>query len=136
MQFSGLREHKAIRRQTAGLLAGLGGTSTDVATSLAGYQVRGRPRDANGCAVAVYLQAVLGGDPRIKAVRVSETSVRITLLRRGRRVQVPSPQPVRAFIESFDHGLFPSLVRPAVADGEHVDVPASREAETAVPLSS
>lgn len=134
MQFTRVREQKAIRRQTAGLLAALGSSGTDVATSLAGYQVRGRPRDANGCAVAVYLQAVIGADPRIKAIRVSETSVRITLLRRGRRVQVPSPPPVRAFIESFDHGLFPSLIRPAVADGS-AGVPSPCEWEPTLPAS-
>lgn len=134
MQFTRVREQRAIRRQTAGLLAALGGTGTDVATSLAGYQVRGRPRDANGCAVAVYLQAVLGADPRIRAIKVSETSVRITLFRRGRRVQVPSPPPVRAFIESFDHGLFPSLIRPAVADSD-MAMPCPREPEPALPAS-
>jgi hypothetical protein len=62
------------------------------------------------------LRAVLGADPRIKAVKVSETSVRVTLIERRRGVQVSSPRAVRGFIESFDHGLFPSLIRPA--DGE------------------
>ena len=118
MRLSRMREQQAIRHQTADLLAALGGTGPDVATSLADYEVRGRPRDPHGCAVAVYLRAVLGADPRIKAVKVSETSVRVTLMERRRGVQVSSPRAVRGFIESFDHGLFPSLIRPA--DGEEL----------------
>lgn len=126
-------ERKAIRRQAADLLEGLGASNAEVATSLAGYQVRGRPRDAQGCAVAVYLRAVLGADPRIKAVKVSETSVRVSLVRRGRRVQVCSPPAVRRFVESFDHGLFPALVRPATNGRRALAAPDGSEPQAASP---
>lgn len=132
MRLSGARDQKAIRRQTTDLLAALGGSSTEVATSLAEYQVRGRPRDPHGCAVAVYLRAVLGADPRIKAVKVSETCVRISLVQRRRSVQVSSPRAVRGFVESFDHGLFPSLVRPA----GHEELPARHLVSQATPASA
>jgi hypothetical protein len=131
MRLSRMREQKTIRRQTADLLAALGGSSTEVATSLAEYQVRGRPRDPHGCAVAVYLRAVLEADPRIKAVKVSETCVRISLVQRHRAVQVSSPRAVRGFVESFDHGLFPSLVRP----GGREELPAGHLVPRATPAS-
>jgi hypothetical protein len=135
MRLSPVNERKALRRQTADLLAGLGGSSTEVASSLAGYRVHGRPRDPHGCAVAVYLHAVLGADPRVKTVKVSQASVRVTLAGRRRWVEVLSPPAVQAFIETFDQGLFPSLVQPAV-DGALRDEPAAREADAAVPASA
>jgi hypothetical protein len=122
MRFSRVHERKAIRRHAADLLDELGASSTEVASSLGRFEVRGRPRDAQGCAVAVYLRAVLGADPRVRSLKVTERSIRVSLTGRRRRVQVPSPPPVRAFVESFDHGLFPSLIRrgaPEAVRGVH-----------------
>lgn len=136
MRLSRVHERKVIRRQTAELLAGLGGSSTEVAVSLAGYHVHGRPRDPHECAVAVYLHSVLGADPRVEIVKVSQALVRVTLAGRRRWVEVLSPPAVRAFVESFDQGLFPSLVRRVVSEGTPRHESATREADPAVPSSA
>jgi hypothetical protein len=107
-----IAERRVIRQQTHQLLDALGNDRDQVATSLAAGGVRGVPRRVQGCAVAVYLAAVIGADPRVKAITVNDTRLQIRLQSHGTPPLVLRlPPAVREFIVAFDAGRFPSLVR-------------------------
>jgi hypothetical protein len=103
----------ALGRQTGGLLRTLGADAGSVATSLAVAGVKGQPADARQCALAVYLHAVMDGDPRVASVRVFHDRLVIGSPGRVRqhRVVVALPQAVRAFVAGFDAQRYPMLVR-------------------------
>lgn len=87
----------------------LGTSPAEVAASLQAAGVRGRPGESLDCAVARYLNAVVGGERRVRDVNVSESFARVR--RRWRTaVTVPLPSGTRAFVREFDHGAFPELV--------------------------
>ncbi|HLI16275.1 MAG TPA: hypothetical protein VKV23_09525 [Acidimicrobiales bacterium] len=103
-----------MKRQCRDLLAGLGRSAREVASSLEAAGVRATARDPEGCAVAVYLRAILGADERVRSLQVSESNVLIRPSPRWRlAVVVPLPQPVREFIAAFDAERFPTLLRRA-----------------------
>lgn len=62
----------------------------------------GRPGDCSACPVASYLDRDIYSD-------IEVTSERITLHVREWEFSIVTPEPVRAFIASFDAGLFPFL---------------------------
>lgn len=100
-----------IREHTARLLDALGDDPDQVAGRLGDAGVRGAPGDARGCAVAVYLSAVVASDPGIGHIKV--TTGRVTVSRGWRPcVVVRLPRAVRLFITGFDHNAYPDLVRP------------------------
>jgi hypothetical protein len=104
----------------ADLLAGLGSTSTEVARSLAHFGVRGVPADIHQCAIALYLNAVVGGDRHVRSVAVWNDRVRVSfghLL--GRAAEVPLTPCLREFIDRFDAFNYPDLLRSGVAAAEH-----------------
>ena len=106
------RERKELRADTSRLLQALGDHADQVAASLEAQGVTGAPRSPQGCAVAVYVSAVVGADRRVNAVAVHNTGV---LIRRSSRwrppVAVPLPAAVKEFIIRFDRGGFPALAR-------------------------
>ncbi|HXW34884.1 MAG TPA: hypothetical protein VEJ87_09930 [Acidimicrobiales bacterium] len=105
------RQRAIVRSQTAELLSSLGDSVDAVVTRLRSAGVRGTPTNAEQCAVAVYLRAVMTSDNRVRSVSVGNTSVMIAPEQRWRRsVAVPLPPPVRQFIEAFDERRFPELV--------------------------
>jgi hypothetical protein len=78
--------------------------------------VWGARNDPRCCAVATYLGAVLGGDPRVRSLTTGQSQVKIVVngpvrLLPAVTVRVPLPQPVRQFIVAFDRGMYPMLVR-------------------------
>jgi hypothetical protein len=104
------RRRAAIRRQTSALLSGLGGDVDTVVEHLGRAGVRGSPTNAEHCAVAMYLQAVMTGDPRVGSVSVGNTSVMVSPPQVWRRsVAVSLPGPVRRFVEAFDERHYPQL---------------------------
>jgi len=116
---SNLRE---IKKTTRGLLAALGDTPDEVAERLGGTGVKGVPRDNRSCAVALYLSAVMGPEPRVRSVAVGPCSLMITLVspadaRPAGRLWVQLPKPVRGFVAAFDAQEYPEITR---------DPPASR----------
>ena len=102
-----------LARSTATLLKGLGSDAAGVARTLADAGVQGQPADARQCAMAMYLRAVMAGDPRVSAVRVFHDRVVVASPGRfrQRRVAVPLPASIRAFVAGFDAQRYPGLVR-------------------------
>jgi hypothetical protein len=110
-------ESRVIREQTRELLGGLGHDAEEVAASLAAEGVRGKPRSAQGCAIAVYVGAVVAADKRVRSITVEDTRLTIRPAKRwSRPVAVRLPRPVRDFITGFDAEKFPRLLTtPAIA---------------------
>lgn len=113
-----LRPHRAaLRNETSALLHELGPTVTDVVANLTRSGVRGVPGNGTDCPVARYLHAVVGPDPRVRAIMVSARAVIINpvTINPGRhfwsrRVVVPLPTPVRGFIGDFDRAAYVNLI--------------------------
>lgn len=109
-------DRAALARQTSVLLRELGHDPVTVAMRLAGAGVQGEPADARGCALAVYLRAVMTADSRVSGIRVFHDRVVINSPGRlaAHRVSVHLPPPLRAFVTGFDARRYPALVRAAI----------------------
>ena len=111
---------RQIKRKTRGLLAELGDTPDEVAATLRSTGVQGVPRDNRSCAVALYLSALVGTEPRIRSVTVGHCSLMITLVAPGDarpagRLWVQLPKPVRTFVAAFDARQYPEVTRETTA---------------------
>ncbi len=107
---------RQIKRQTSGLLAGLGDNPDQVAETLQSNGVHGVPRDNRSCAVARYMSAVVGSDPSIRSVTVGPCSVMLSLVRPddnrpAGRLQIQLPKPVRDFVAAFDASQYPMVTQ-------------------------
>jgi hypothetical protein len=113
MLMSHLRQ---LKKQTNGLLTGLGSTADEVARSLAQAGIHGVPRSNRSCAIALYLTAIMGGEPSVRSVAVGPCSLVINLVdlddaRPAGRLFVQLPKSVRQFVAAFDGGRFPVVER-------------------------
>ena len=111
---------RQIKKQTSGLLAGLGNSPDEVAESLLTNGVHGVPGDNHSCAVARYVSAVVGAEPSIRSVTVGPCSMTISLVRPtdnrpAGRLQVQLPKPVRAFVAAFDARKYPQVTQEPLA---------------------
>ncbi len=104
-----LNRHRNSQENLATELHSLGQTPAEVAARLSAAGVSGRPRDPRGCAVAVYLNAVVGADSDVESLAVPGSVVWMRPLRSRIPVCVRLPRSVRAFIAAFDAGAFPEL---------------------------
>jgi hypothetical protein len=134
-----MSDRRQLKKQTRSLLSGLGSTADEVAESLEADGVRGVPKNNRGCAVAVYLSALIGSDPRVRSVKVGHCSlfIEMTSVERGRpagRLQVQLPKAVRHFVAAFDAQVYPDVVRQppsqpmVVPTTSCIDIPASLSA--------
>jgi hypothetical protein len=99
------------------LLSSLGDNPGQIASNLEALGVRATPRDPGGCAIAVFLHAVLAGEPAIASIKVTDNKVLLGPARPcARSVGVRLSGPLRRFVSSFDAELFPALVR---GEGDH-----------------
>jgi hypothetical protein len=107
---------RTLKRHTNDLLVGLGDTPDEVAESLQAAGVRGVPRDNRSCAVAVYVSALMGSEPRIRSVAVGHCALSISMVtpdhRPAGRLMVQLPKPVRRFVAAFDGDAYPSVATP------------------------
>ena len=96
----------------------LGDTPEAVAGHLVAHGVSGLPGRAGDCAVARYLQAVIGSETTVKRVMVMERTIRVR--RTGWRLPlvVRLPGAVTSFVRSFDAGRFPDLIQARDAERE------------------
>jgi hypothetical protein len=111
---------RQIKRTTRGLLAELGDTPDEVASTLRSTGVQGIPRDNRSCAVALYLSALVGTHPCIRSVTVGHCSLMLTLVapadaRPAGRLWVQLPKPVRGFVAAFDTRQYPEVTRNTTA---------------------
>lgn len=109
-----MNTNRQLHQQIQDLLLGLGSCRTEVAETLRRLGVRARPKDAQGCAIALYLKAVLGADRRVRSLDVknSGVTVRIDGSRRwSRSMTIALPEPAREFIVAFDEAVYPDLIR-------------------------
>ncbi len=107
---------RQIKKTTRGLLAQLGDTPDEVASTLQSTGVQGVPRDNRSCAVALYLSALVGTDPCIRSVTVGHCSLMLSLVaptdaRPAGRLWVQLPKPVRGFVAAFDTRQYPEVTR-------------------------
>ena len=114
-----MMRNRQLRDQVGELLVALGANRSEVAASLCDVGVWGARNDPSCCAVATYLGAVLGADPRVRSLTTGQSQVKIVVNGPVRflpsaLVRVPLPQPVRQFIVAFDRGMYPMLVRSPV----------------------
>lgn len=122
---------RQLKRDSNALLAGLGDGPDQVAESLQASGVRGVPKDNRTCAVALYVSALLGSEPRVRAVSVGHCSMALTIVtaadhRPAGRLQVQLPKPVRQFVAAFDDGRYPQVVDEKAPDPTAAGVAASR----------
>jgi len=111
-----MSEHRQLKLQTRALLCGLGTCSDEVAESLRAAGVHGIPKNNRSCAVALYLSALMGSDPRVRSIKVGHCSLLIDTvsspgLRPSGRLQVQLPKPVRQFVAAFDAQNYPAIMR-------------------------
>lgn len=112
---------RQLKRQSRALLSELGSSPDEVSESLKAAGVRGVPRSNRSCAIALYLSALMGSDPRVRTVRVGHCAVLIDMAkgpenRPNGRLLVQLPKPVRQFVAAFDALEYPMVVRPCPAE--------------------
>jgi hypothetical protein len=115
---SGVRDRRSLRRSLEELVQGFGTTADGVADSLSALGVRGTPGDVTGCAIARYMQAVVGAEPSVSEVMVSEHKLRVTRKWGRFPITVNLPRAVTAFVRDFDAGSYPQLVEPMPGAGD------------------
>ncbi len=112
--------YRQLKKQASVLLADLGKDPDEVARSLHEAGVQGVPMSNETCAVALYLAALMGSDPRVRSVGVGHCAVRIDTaappdFHPAGWMFVQLPKPVRRFVAAFDDRQYPEVTRqPAV----------------------
>jgi hypothetical protein len=102
--------HRGLQDRVEKVLGSLGGDPAQIARRLEEAGVRGTPLEQEGCAIAVYLSAVVGADPEVGGLRVGPKHVVISSSRWYRhRVTVRLSSPLQEFIARFDAGCYPRL---------------------------
>jgi hypothetical protein len=103
-----------LRRAVRDLVGSLGSNPGAIASSLIRMQVRGTPKSLNDCALARYLQVVIGSEPTITRISVSRRAAHVSRSGRHFDLTFKLPPSVSTFIAAFDSGGYPELVdRPA-----------------------
>jgi len=107
---------RQLKRQTRAVLCELGTSPDEVAASLRAAGVHGVPRDNRSCAIALYLTALMGSDPRVRGVNVGHCSLLLDTaappeFRPHGRLLVQLPKPVRQFVAAFDARQYPTVTR-------------------------
>jgi hypothetical protein len=111
-----MSDHRQLKKQASALLAELGRDPAEVAESLHEAGVQGVPKDNRACAVALYLTALTGSDPRIRSVAVGHCSLLIDTaappdFHPAGWLLVQLPKPVRRFVAAFDAHQYPMITR-------------------------
>ncbi len=116
-----MSDRRQLKQETRSVLAGLGASADEVARSLASAGVNGVPKNNRSCAVAIYLNALMGSDRRVRSIKVGHCSLFIEMAsasgtRPAGRLQVQLPKPVRQFVAAFDAHSYPAVTRLPGAD--------------------
>jgi hypothetical protein len=136
-----MSNYRQLKRHTTALLSDLGNDPDEIADSLHQAGVKGVPQSNQNCAVALYLSALMGADPRVRSVGVGRCAVRIdTAAPPGFTptgwMFVQLPKPVRGFVAAFDDCKYPDVIRQAVVETGSSNLNSSVVSEShALPLS-
>jgi hypothetical protein len=111
-----MSDRRQLKQETRAVLTGLGTNADEVARSLASAGINGVPKNNRSCAVALYLNALIGADKRVQSIKVGHCSLFIDLAsasgtRPAGRLQVQLPKPVRQFVAAFDAHSYPAVTR-------------------------
>lgn len=109
-----MRERARLHRNAGRLVGELGTSAPEVARTLEHAGARGYRMSTEDCPVANYLSAVMGVDPKVSSVSV--TNHRLVIHVSGHRivptVRIMLPPAVRQFVRGFDTGAYPTLLKP------------------------
>lgn len=106
----GVNTSRHLRRSVREHVQGLGETPAAVAEHLASHRVSGVPGKATDCAVARYLQAVIGAESSVSRVVVMEGSLRVFRYGCHLPIWLRLPRATAAFVRAFDAGCYPELI--------------------------
>ena len=123
-----MSHHRRLKKQTSELLAGLGSSPDEVATTLHAAGVQGVPRNNQSCAIALYLTALMGSEGGIRSVAIGPCSLVMEVtspedLRPAGRLSVQLPKPVRRFVAAFDAQQYPMITRDRTARRQAAESP-------------
>lgn len=104
---------RELRRSVRGHLRGLGESAGTVAHRLRSEGVRGLPGEPTDCALARYLQAVVGSEMAVGRIVVKERMLCIRRTDGGMPILLRLPRAAARFVRAFDGGCYPDLVDPA-----------------------
>ena len=108
-----LQGRRQIEQRVTSLLQSLGDDADAVAATLAWEGVTGFRSQSRNCAIARYLGAVVGADPGVGVITVTQTAVCISGIHWwSPKVRRSLPHAIRQFIIGFDTGRYPQLVAP------------------------
>jgi hypothetical protein len=99
-----------LRRSVRQHLDSLGDSPGRISDRLRAEGVKGVPGESRNCALARYLQAVIGAEQSVTSVSVFERSIRIRRPGFHPPTFVTLPKAASAFIRDFDTGSFPELI--------------------------
>jgi hypothetical protein len=103
---------RQLKSDVRTLLSSLGDSPAQIAARLEAFGVRATARDPRGCAIAVFLNAVLAAEPAVRSIKVTNKRVVVeTTGRWSRDARVKLSGALRRFVSAFDESLFPALVR-------------------------
>ena len=106
-----MSKRRNVRLGIEEVLRCLGSDLCAIACSLEAHGVHGMRRNAEECALARYVRAVVESEPGISRVLVWQESIRVVWTSRLRRpVVLPLPSSLVEFVAAFDAGRFPRLV--------------------------
>lgn len=109
---SGRRLRRSIRQH----LGSLGSTPEAVAGALTDHGVRGVPGNVYECALARYLQVVVGSEASVYRTAVVYGGVYVCRSERSLPMFVSLPKAMTRFMRSFDDGQYPVLVDTAARE--------------------
>lgn len=101
---------RALRRSIEGFANTLGPTAAAVAGTLTQWGVRGLPKDSTQCALARCLWVMVGSEPSVINIAVTDRSIHVKRSPGHLPLIVGLPKPIRTFIRAFDSGCYPELV--------------------------
>jgi len=105
-----LSTRRELRRAVREFGQSLGADAETVASALVDLNVRGTPRSPYRCAIARYFQVIVGSEPTVTGIRVTDSRLHLGRSRLRLPLTVRLPKAVTEFIRAFDSNCYPHLV--------------------------
>ena len=104
------------KKNLAAALKGLGANKKIIAKTLAAKKIKGIPCDVNNCPIATYIKKLF---PKT-TVEVYDSV--IIFFKDKEKVRVKLSVAIDAFMEDFDDGKYPELVKPSWKKEHYLEV--------------